>query len=353
VPNTIGHTLTRAAGLLRTAALRGVAFEHDPQFPAAVVVAQEPPAGLLVPRCDVVGVRTSTDVQANGSPRRLRLPRGSTTATYPVVAPDPARQRLTVVVAMRAAVELQVWLATAGIRRLSILDTSNGTAPCQGTGGRSRCVVGVGTLDGEDPGCGPPPLPSSRPRQRRSRSRSPSRPADPPRMPSELEPVGRNCRPGRRTRGRSSRKILANDPSVIPNWRATPHLIARILEQPSLTQESRVGEAPSLCSQPVGRFRGRRIGVMSLNTNGRWSKPCDRRSVHASLQDCDATALPPGQTPFDDRATGAAMLSCSAKRPMWPLAWQRSNRCQERDVGEVERGDGDQPGFDLLFENPR
>ena len=152
VPNAIGHTLTRATRLMRTAGLRGVAFEHDPQSAAAVVFAQEPPAGVLVPPRSVVGFRTSTEVQANGSPRRLRLGRGPTTATYPVVAPDPARQRLTVVVTMPAAVELQVWLATAGIRRVPILDTNSGTAPCHPTGGRSRCVVGFGALDGEDPG---------------------------------------------------------------------------------------------------------------------------------------------------------------------------------------------------------
>jgi hypothetical protein len=138
--------------VLRAAGLRGVATEHDPQLGTAVVVSQEPAAGVLVPRGDVVGFRTSTDVQAIGSPRRLRLGRGPTTATYPVVAPDPARQRLTVVVVMPAAVELQVWLATAGNRRLLILDTSGGTAPCHPAGGRSRCVVGVGPLDGEDPG---------------------------------------------------------------------------------------------------------------------------------------------------------------------------------------------------------
>src|SRR6266545_1491373 len=33
------------------------------------------------------------------------------------------------------------------------------------------------------------------------------------------------------------------------------------------------------------------------------------------------------------------MLSGSANRPMQPMARQRPNRCQERDVGEAERGD--------------
>jgi hypothetical protein len=153
VPNAIGHTLARATSVMRAVGLHGVAFERDPQIGTAVVVSQQPPAGVLIPHGDVVGFRTRTDVQANGSPRRLRLGRGPTIWGYQVVAPDPARQRLTVVVAMPAAVELQVWLATAAGRRVPILDTSSDTTPCHPpTGGWSRCVVGVGALDGEDPG---------------------------------------------------------------------------------------------------------------------------------------------------------------------------------------------------------
>jgi hypothetical protein len=95
VPNAIGHTLARARGVMRAAGLRGVAIEQDPQLPSAVVVAQEPFAGLLVPPRSVVGFRTRTDVPANHAPRRLRLPPGPTTAAYPVVAPDPARHQLT------------------------------------------------------------------------------------------------------------------------------------------------------------------------------------------------------------------------------------------------------------------
>lgn len=152
VPNAIGHTLARATGLMRAAGLRGVATEHDPQIGTAVVVSQEPFARVLVPPRSVVGFRTRTDVQANGSPRRLRLGRGPASWGYQLVAPDPARQRLTVVVVMPPAVELQVWLGTVVGRRVPILDTSRGAAPCQPTGGRSRCVVGVGVLDGEDPG---------------------------------------------------------------------------------------------------------------------------------------------------------------------------------------------------------
>jgi hypothetical protein len=152
VPNAIGHTLARATSLMHAVGLHGGATEHDPQIGTAVVVSHEPPAGVLIPHGDVVGFRTRTDVQANGSPRRLRLGRGPTSWGYQLVAPDPARQRLTVVVAMPAAVELQVWLETVVGRRVPILDTSSGTAPCHPTGGRSRCVVSFGVLDGEDPG---------------------------------------------------------------------------------------------------------------------------------------------------------------------------------------------------------
>jgi hypothetical protein len=152
VPNAIGHTLARATSLMRAGSLQGVATEHDPQLPTAVVVAQEPPAGALVPPRSVVGFRTRTDVQANHTPRRLRLGPGPTTATYPLVAPDPAHHQLTVVVAMPAAVKLRVWLETVAGHRVPILDTSSGTIPCHPTGGQSRCVVGFGALDGEDPG---------------------------------------------------------------------------------------------------------------------------------------------------------------------------------------------------------
>jgi PASTA domain len=153
VPNAIGHTLARATSLMRTAGLRGVATEHDPQIGTAVVVSQEPPAGVLIPPRSEVGFRTRTDVQANGSPRRLRLGRGPTIWGYQVVAPDLARQRLTAVVVMPADVELQIWLATMAGRRVPILDTtSSGTAPCHPNGERSRCVVGIGVLDGEVPG---------------------------------------------------------------------------------------------------------------------------------------------------------------------------------------------------------
>ena len=57
---------------MRTGGLRGSAFERDPQGSNAVVVAQEPPAGVLVPPGSVVAFRTRTDVQPYGTARRLR-----------------------------------------------------------------------------------------------------------------------------------------------------------------------------------------------------------------------------------------------------------------------------------------
>jgi PASTA domain-containing protein len=152
VPDAIGHTLTEASSVMRAGSLQGAAFERDPHVGTAVVVAQEPPAGVLVPPGSMVMFRTRTDVQANHTPHRLRLGPGPTTATYPVVAPDPARHQLTVVVAMPGAVELRIWLETVSSRRVPILDTSSGTAPCHSAGGRSPCVIGLGALDGEDPG---------------------------------------------------------------------------------------------------------------------------------------------------------------------------------------------------------
>jgi hypothetical protein len=132
--------------------LQGAAFQRDPQIGTAVVVAQEPPAGVLVPPGSVVGFRTRTDVEANGSPRRLRLGRGPTIWGYQVVAPDPARQRLIVVVTVPRASDVQVWLETGVGKRLPVLGVTRDATSCHPTGGRSRCVVRFGALDGEDPG---------------------------------------------------------------------------------------------------------------------------------------------------------------------------------------------------------
>jgi hypothetical protein len=88
VPNAIGHTLARATSLMRAGGLHGVATEQDPQSPAAVVVAQEPPAGTLVPPGSVVGFR----IRAGGVTSGPDLRRRSVQHPGPVGPPGP-RQR--------------------------------------------------------------------------------------------------------------------------------------------------------------------------------------------------------------------------------------------------------------------
>jgi hypothetical protein len=152
VPQAIGRTLAQATTVMRAAGLPSAASDRDPQAPSAVVVAQEPAAGELIPPSSVVGFRTRTDVQANGTPRRLRLGRGPTTATYPVVAADPVHDQLTVVVTMPPAVDLQVWLETGPSRRVPVLDTSNDSGTCRPANRQSRCVVRFAALEAEEPG---------------------------------------------------------------------------------------------------------------------------------------------------------------------------------------------------------
>jgi PASTA domain len=157
VPDVIAQPLARAATVLRAAGLRGVASDRDPSVASAVVVAQEPAAGRLVPAGSVVGFRTRTDLQPNGRLRRLRLARGATTATYPLVAPDPARHRLTVVVGVSRAADLQVWVETGAGTRLAVLggDGQGPAGACLPVGGQAgpvRCVARFGGLDAEGAG---------------------------------------------------------------------------------------------------------------------------------------------------------------------------------------------------------
>jgi PASTA domain-containing protein len=73
VPDVLGHTLAQAERVLRTAGLHGSAHERDPQGRTAVVVAQEPPAWVVVPPGSMVAFRTRTGVQPYGAPRPLRF----------------------------------------------------------------------------------------------------------------------------------------------------------------------------------------------------------------------------------------------------------------------------------------
>jgi hypothetical protein len=152
VPDAIGRTLAQATTVMVVAGLQGAATDRDPQAPNAVVVAQEPAAGELVPPNSVVGFRTRTGVQPNGTPRRLRLRRGPTTAKYQVVAPDPARHQLTMVATAPRASDIQVWLETGPSKRLPVLATTRDATTCHPTGAQTRCVVRFPALEAEQPG---------------------------------------------------------------------------------------------------------------------------------------------------------------------------------------------------------
>jgi PASTA domain len=142
VPDALGRTLAQAERVMRTAGLYGVAHERDPQGRNAV--AQEPPAGVLVPPGSVVGFRTRTGVQPTGAPRRLRLGRGAATAAYRIVAPDPGTHQLTVAVVVPRATDVNVWLETGRGSRVPVLGSTGDAAWCRPGHGRIRCVVRLG-----------------------------------------------------------------------------------------------------------------------------------------------------------------------------------------------------------------
>jgi len=147
VPDALGRTLAQAQRVMRIGGLHGSAYERDPQGRDAVVVAQEPPAGVLVPPGSVVGFRTRTGVQPYGAPRRLRLGRGPTTAAYRIVAPDPATHQLTVAVVAPRAVDVEVWLENGPGWRVLVLvlgSTRRDATLCRPSRGKTRCVVRLG-----------------------------------------------------------------------------------------------------------------------------------------------------------------------------------------------------------------
>lgn len=143
VPDVLGRTLPEAERVLRTGGLRGAAIEGDPQGGTAVVVAQEPPAGVLVPPGSVVGFRTRTGVQPYGAPRRLRLGAGRRTAGYRIVAPDPATHQLTVAVVAPGAADVEVWLDRSS-SRLPVLASTRDAKWCRPSHGKIRCGTRVG-----------------------------------------------------------------------------------------------------------------------------------------------------------------------------------------------------------------
>jgi PASTA domain len=152
VPEVIGRTLAQARTVLRNAGLPSGDYERDPQVPNAVVVAQEPPSGAWVPPNSPVGFRTRSDVWPNGTPRRLQLGRGPTTASYRVVVADPMYHQLTVAITMPPTVKLRVWLETTVGRRVAVLDTEDGSGRCRRVNQQSRCQVALDGLHEEAPG---------------------------------------------------------------------------------------------------------------------------------------------------------------------------------------------------------
>src|SRR6266511_3835355 len=84
---------------------------------------------------------------------------------------------------------------------------------------------------------------------------------------------------------------------LVFGWAATPVAAANADSRTAIAYAgiASCGSVNPFAPKPVGRYCGRRIGVMSLYTNGRWSKPCDRRSVRAS---------PPGPRASDPAGQG-------------------------------------------------
>jgi hypothetical protein len=144
VPDVLGRTLAQAERVMRTAGLHGGANERDPQGRNAVVVAQEPPAGVLAPPGSVVGFRTRTGVQPYGEPRRLRLGAGPRTAAYRIVAPDPATHQLMVAVVAPRAADVEVWLETRSWSHLPVLASTRDARWCRPSHGKVRCGVHLG-----------------------------------------------------------------------------------------------------------------------------------------------------------------------------------------------------------------
>ena len=152
VPDEIGQPLARAQQQLRAAGLNGVADERDSQGPQALVVAQEPAAGELVPPGGVIGLRTRTDLQPNAIARHLRLGAGLATASYPVLALDPASHQLTVVVRMPSGTDLRVWLEPGPGERLQVSDSTTHDPSCKPLDQRVSCWIELGGLPAEGAG---------------------------------------------------------------------------------------------------------------------------------------------------------------------------------------------------------
>jgi hypothetical protein len=152
LPDLVGRTLGQAQQRLRTRGLQGVASDHDPQTPDALVVAQKPPAGTLIPPGSVVGLRTRTGLQPNGTTRRLVLGRGPATARYPIIALDPASYELTVVVRVPPNTDVGVWLEPVPGDQLHVVASTRRDTTCQPLDRQVSCWVFIGSLVNEGSG---------------------------------------------------------------------------------------------------------------------------------------------------------------------------------------------------------
>jgi hypothetical protein len=81
----------------------------------------------------------------------MRLWHGPATASYRIVAADPAHEALTVVVTMAPAVDLRIWLHTRQARRVMV-DITAGLESCRPVNRGVRCLFAFGALGGEEPG---------------------------------------------------------------------------------------------------------------------------------------------------------------------------------------------------------
>ena len=79
---------------------------------------------------------------------------------------------------------------------------------------------------------------------------------------------------------------------MYPGHQSGRQRLTWILELPSVTSAHHLGKRQPLCSQAIGRGCGRRIGVISLHTNRRWSKPCERHPACTSARHLPARACP-------------------------------------------------------------
>lgn len=141
VPDVLGRTLAQAERVLRTAGLHGSAHERDPQGRTAVVVAQEPPAGVVVPPGSVVGF--------GPGPACSPTARRASCGWEPARPPRPtATHQLTVALVAPQAADAEVRLETRSGSRLPVLASTRDARWCRPSQGKIRCEVRLGLPQG-------------------------------------------------------------------------------------------------------------------------------------------------------------------------------------------------------------